>query len=318
MALLIGATAVGKSALLQELAPRLEASRAEVINADSRQVYRGLEIGTAKPPPRLRRRVPHHLIDAATPEAQFTAGDFVRAAQRLVGEIHRRGGLPVIAGGAAFYLWSFLHGLPAAPPADPELRRTLQQRARREGAGALHRELARHDPAGAARLPAGDTNRVVRALEVYRLTGRPWSTFRRPQALRRDFRLLVLGLQRERADLYARIDRRVEQMFRAGLAAEVAALRARGYHAGTPGLRSIGYAEFFHESAPAALRALIQRNTRRFAKRQLTFFRRFPEVRWYHADDARGVAAALQGFLHAAPGAPAGVRLSRSCRPSER
>lgn len=318
MALLIGATAVGKSALLQELAPRLEACRVEVINADSRQVYRGLDIGTAKPPPRLRRRVPHHLIDVAEPEEQFTAGDFVRAAHRLVAEIHRRGGLPLIAGGAAFYLWSFLHGLPAAPPADPELRRKLQQRARREGAGALHRELALHDPAGAARLPAGDTNRVVRALEVYRLTGRPWSSFRRPQAVRRDYPLLLLGLQRERPALYARIDRRVEGMFRAGLAAEVAALRARGYHADTPGLRSIGYAEFFHESAPAARCALIQRNTRRFAKRQLTFFRRFPEVRWYHADDARGAAAALQRFLHGPPAETPGAPLSRSCRPSGR
>lgn len=319
MALLIGATAVGKSALLQELAPRLEACRVEVINADSRQVYRGLDIGTAKPPPGLRRRVPHHLIDVAAPEAQFTAGDFVRAAHRLVADIHRRDRLPLIAGGAAFYLWSFLHGLPAAPPADPELRRKLQQRARREGADALHRELALRDPAAAARLPAGDTNRVVRALEVYRLTGRPWSTFRPPQAMRRDYPLLILGLQRERPALYARIDRRVEQMFRAGLAAEVAALRARGYHAGTPGLRSIGYAEFFHEPEPAARVALIQRNTRRFAKRQLTFFRRFPEVRWYHADDARGVAAALQRFLRGAPAAAQSeVPLSRSCRPSGR
>lgn len=285
---------MGKSALLRELAPELEACGGEVINADSRQVYRGMDIGTAKPEPHLRRRPPHHLIDVAAPEEQFTAGDFVRAADRLVAEIHGRGGLPVIAGGAAFYLWSFLHGLSAAPPADPELRRELQRRARQEGAAALHRELARLDPATAARLPSGDANRVVRALEVHRLSGQPLSAFRNPQAARGGYPRLVLGLQRERQELYARIDRRVERMLDAGLAAEVAALRARGYHAATPGLRSIGYAEFFLEAAPAERRALIQRNSRRFAKRQLTFFRRFPEVRWFPADDAPGVAAALR------------------------
>ena len=285
---------MGKSELLRELAPELEACGGEVINADSRQVYRGMDIGTAKPEPRLRRRPPHHLIDVAAPEEQFTAGDFVRAADRLVAEIHGRGGLPVIAGGAAFYLWSFLHGLSAAPPADPELRRELQRRARQEGAAALHRELARLDPATAARLPSGDANRVVRALEVHRLSGHPLSAFRNPQAARGGYPRLVLGLQRERQELYARIDRRVERMLDAGLAAEVAALRARGYHAATPGLRSIGYAEFFLDATPAARRALIQRNSRRFAKRQLTFFRRFPEVRWFPADDAPGVAAALR------------------------
>lgn len=307
---------MGKSALLQELAAELGACGAEVINADSRQVYRGLDVGTAKPEPDLRRRVPHHLVDVAAPEAQFTAGDFVRAAERLVAEIHARGGLPVIAGGAAFYLWSFLHGLSAAPPADPEVRGELQQRARREGAAALHRELALVDADTAARLPHGDTNRVVRALEVYRLSGQPLSAYRCPRTARRDYTLLTLGLQRERPELYARIDRRVEQMFGAGLAAEVAALRARGYHAATPGLRSIGYAEFFLETEPAACCALIQRNSRRFAKRQLTFFRRFPEVRWFAADDAPGVAAALQQFFQGgtAPASAAQRRAPRSPR----
>ena len=295
--LLLGATAVGKSALLQELAPHLRACRAEVINADSRQVYRGMDIGTAKPSPRLRCLVPHHLIDVVEPAVQFTAGHFVRAAERLVTEIRARGGVPVIAGGAAFYLWSFLHGLSAAPPADPALRRELQRRARQDGAAALHRELALHDPVSAARLATGDTNRIVRALEVCRLTGRPLSAFVSPQAARGDYPFLTLGLQRERQELYARIDRRVERMFAAGLAAEVAALRARGYHAGTPGMRSIGYAEFFRDTAPAARRELVQRNSRRFAKRQLTFFRRFPRVRWFPAGAAGAVADALQRFL---------------------
>ena len=300
MVLLLGATAVGKSALLEQLASHLAAYRAEVINADSRQVYRGMDIGTAKPSPRLRGSLPHHLIDVVDPDVQFTAGDFVRAAETLVEQIRGRGGIPLVAGGAAFYLWSFLHGLSAAPPADAELRRELQERARKEGAAALHRELALHDPDTAARLPAGDTNRIVRALEVHRLTGQPLSSFRSPGAVRRDYKMLALGLQRERPELYARIDRRVEQMLAAGLPAEVASLRARGYTSDTPGMRSIGYAEFFREVSPRARRDLIQRNSRRFAKRQLTFFRRFPNVLWFAAADADGVVAALQRFLNSA------------------
>ena len=299
VALLLGPTAVGKSRLLEDLLPRLRRRRAEVINADSRQVYRELDAGTAKPSQRLRRLLPHHLVDVVDPDRQFTAGDFVRAADRLVGEIERRGGRAVVAGGAAFYLWSFLHGLPAAPPADPRVRRELSDRLRSEGAASLHAELARIDPAGAARLPPADVNRVLRALEVFQLTGAPWSSFRPPETVRRDIELLTVGLHRDRADLYRRIDRRVEEMFAGGLAAEVAALRARGYHRDTPGLRSIGYAEFFQaDSAPdEAILRVIQRNTRRLAKRQLTFFRRFPDVRWLPADSSAAVGAVLERFL---------------------
>ena len=297
--LLLGPTAVGKSRLLEDLLPRLRRWQVEVINADSRQVYRELDAGTAKPPHQLRRRLPHHLVDVVDPDRQFTAGDFVRAADRLVGEIERRGGRAVVAGGAAFYLWSFLHGLPAAPPADASIRRELRERLRAEGAAALHAELARRDPDGAARLPPADVNRVLRALEVVQLTGTPWSSFRPARTVRRDFELLILGLQRDRADLYRRIDRRVEEMFAGGLAAEVAALRARGYHRDTPGLRSIGYAEFFqaHAASDEAILRLIQRNTRRLAKRQLTFFRRFPDVRWLPADSSAEIGAVMERFL---------------------
>jgi len=297
--LLLGPTAVGKSRLLEDLLPRLRRWRVEVINADSRQVYRELDAGTAKPPRQLRRRLPHHLVDVVDPGRQFTAGDFVRAADRLVGDIERRGGRALVAGGAAFYLWLFLHGLPAAPPADAGIRRELRERLRTEGAAVLHAELARSDPEGAARLPPADVNRVLRALEVFQLTGAPWSSFRPSETVRRDFELLILGLHRDRADLYRRIDRRVEEMFAGGLAAEVAALRARGYHRDTPGLRSIGYAEFFQarSAADEAILRLIQRNTRRLAKRQLTFFRRFPDVRWLPADASAEVGAAMQRFL---------------------
>ena len=214
--ILFGATAVGKSQLLETLLPVLRQLRVEVINADSRQVYRGLDIGTAKPSPRLRRSLPHHLVDVVDPDVQFNAGDFVRAADREVAAIHRRGGHAVIAGGAAFYLWSFLHGLSAAPPANVDLRRTLRERMRREGAEELHRELTRCDPGAAARLPVGDRNRVLRALEVYQLTGLPWSSFRPPEAVRSDYEMLIVGLCRNRGELYERVDRRGGRDVRGG------------------------------------------------------------------------------------------------------
>jgi tRNA dimethylallyltransferase len=304
--ILLGPTAVGKSQLLANLLPLLRRRRAEVVNADSRQVYRALDAGTAKPPERLRRLLPHHLVDIVEPDRQFTAGDFVRAADRLVAEIEQRGGRAVIAGGAAFYLWSYLHGLPPAPAADATIRRRLQERLRREGVAALHAELARCDPVGAERLPAADVNRIVRALEVFQLTGRPWSSFRPADAVRRDIEVLIVGLHRERADLYQRIDQRVEEMFGGGLAAEVAALRARGFGRDAPGLRSIGYAEFFAASAPQEVLRLIQRNTRRLAKRQLTFFRRFPEVCWLPADATDRVGEAIERFLE-----PAGTQTQK-------
>ena len=304
--ILLGPTAVGKSQLLGELLPRLRRWRVEVINADSRQVYRGLDAGTAKPTARLRRLLPHHLIDVVEPDRQFTAGDFVRAADRLVAEIDRRGGRAMVAGGTAFYLWSFLHGLSTAPPADARIRRALQERLRTQGAARLHAELARSDPDGAARLPVADVNRVLRALEVVQLTGKPWSSFRPAERVRRDVELLIVGLHRERAELYERIDRRVEEMFAGGLVSEVAELRARGYHRDTPGLRSIGYAEFFAAgSVPEGeVLRLVQRNTRRLAKRQLTFFRRFPEVCWLPAGATAEVGAALQRFLASPAGSP--------------
>ncbi len=296
--LLLGPTAVGKSALLEAQGSLLRDCGAEVISADSRQVYRGMDAGTAKPSPRLRGLLPHHLIDLVDPDVQFTAGDFLRAADRAVAEITGRGGLPIVAGGAAFYLWSFLYGLPPAPPADPAVRQRLRARCAREGAERLHAELARIDAATAARLPVGDRGRIIRALEVFQLSGRPLSSFHLPTAPRREHQVLILGLERPREELYRRIERRVEWMFDHGLAAEVAALRARGYAAATPGLRSIGYAEFFLGlSDQAEVKALVKRNTRRFAKRQLSFFRRFPGVRWLPADAAAAVADAVRGLV---------------------
>jgi tRNA dimethylallyltransferase len=266
------------------------------------QVYRGMDIGTAKPSPELRAEVPHHLIDICTPDEQFELGRFVREADRCCAEISARGRLPLLCGGTAFYFYHFIYGLPETPPADPRIRRELNERAEREGNIALFRELQQTDPAAAERIAPEDTKRVVRALEVYRMTGRPLSTFNRSGRQRAGYRFLPIGLYRPREELYRRINLRVEEMWREGLPGEVRRLLQEGYREEDPGMKGIGYREFFlfrrlGELTAGDLLELIQRDTRRYAKRQLTFFRRIGEAQWFHADEATEVRRQVQEFV---------------------
>jgi tRNA dimethylallyltransferase len=285
LVILFGPTAVGKTELTARLAASFPAL--EIVNADSMQVYRHLDIGTAKPTAAMRRAIPHHLIDIMDPRVQFDAGQFVRRAQQAIAEIQARGGLPVLCGGTAYYLRSFICGLPQAPASDPQVRRELKEELARQGLEPLLAELARVDPATRAAVAEADAYRVLRALEVYRASGRPLSSFVNPDRPRADYAFLTLGLSRERPELYRRIDARVEGMFAAGLSREVAGLLARGYGPADPGLRGIGYREFFVMRSGcwtlADLREAIQRDSRRFAKRQITFFKSLPGVEWFPA-----------------------------------
>lgn len=256
------------------------------------QVYRGLTIGTAKPDPDLLRIVPHHLVDTHDPSDHYHAGEFVEAADRLVPAIVDRGRLPVIAGGTAFYLEAFLFGLPGTPQANMEIREELVRRYRSEGLEALRSELAQVDPEAEARIAPNDWYRVIRALEVFYCSGRALSSFHRSHERRpRAEGVRVVGVRRDRADLYARIERRVDEMIARGLAIEVAGLLQSGVASDAPAMRAIGYREFTelgpppwtdHQIAWAA--DLIKRNSRRYAKRQITFFSRLPEVLWIDAD----------------------------------
>ncbi len=305
---LFGPTGTGKTETLY----RLCAGQAEVISADSMQVYRELHAGTAKPSRTVRAALPHHLIDICSLHEYFDLGMFVERSERLIVEIGARGKLPIVSGGTAFYLHGLLYGLPHAPKADPAVRRALLAELEQVGERELQAELERVDPVTAARIELGDSYRLLRALEVYRCTGRPLSQFARPNSLRSNLDVTVLGLWRERAQLYRRINERVEQMYRAGLTAEIAALWSRGYTGNEPGLRSIGYREFFAALSsgrldvghlepcafppPAVAQVLeeIKRNTRRYAKRQLTFFRRLKPVRWIEAGEESELAAVLR------------------------
>jgi tRNA dimethylallyltransferase len=263
------------------------------------QVYRGMNIGTAKPSAAERAALPHHLIDIREPSEQFNVGDFVRLAGEACQDIHRRGKLPVVSGGTGFYLKNFIRGLPESPPSDPQIRTTVKADLAQKGAAALMEELAAWDAESAARIHLNDTYRLTRALEVLRLTGRPLSSFRQ-NGTERKYSFFIAGLRREREDLYRRIDARTTEMFSRGLPSEVEALFNAGFSPADPGLRAIGYREFFTEEREngkplwrllhgnardlSAIEALVARNSRRYAKRQITYFSSLHETVWMDAD----------------------------------
>ncbi|MDR0302535.1 MAG: tRNA (adenosine(37)-N6)-dimethylallyltransferase MiaA, partial [Treponema sp.] len=247
--ILFGPTASGKTGILLELFNSSSGLQAEVVSADSMQVYRGMDIGTAKPSVEERARLPHHLIDIRDPSQQFNAGDFVRLADEACKEIASRGKLPVVSGGTGFYLKNFIMGLSEAPPSNEEIRAELKNELQEKGSVALMTELAAADPVSAGRIHINDEYRLLRALEVWRSCGQPLSSFEVNSEKKRScFRFITIGLSREREELYRRINLRCEEMFRRGLAEEVRSLYEKGYTPNDPGLRAIGYREFFVEA----------------------------------------------------------------------
>ena len=280
---LTGPTAVGKTALSVRLAEHLGA---EIISADSRQVYRELTIGTAKPEADVLARVRHHFIDELDLGEPFSAGQFAEEAEARIREIVERGRVPLVVGGSALYLHALLHGLADVPPVPPAVRTSVEARLAHEGSEALYRELEHVDPASARTMDPTKTQRLVRALEVFHGTGRPLSFYHQRQAPP-PFRYRVYVLHRDRADLYSRINRRVDLMLEAGLLDEVRGLLERGADPSANPLRTIGYQEAIaflqSEIAREEMVRLIKRNTRRYAKRQLTWFRRFSDAEWIDA-----------------------------------
>lgn len=283
--LLFGPTGVGKTALLERIFSR----GAEVVSADALQVYKHLDIGTAKPDPETLKRIPHHLIDIIEYTENFSVGEFCRSADACVRDILARGRLPVISGGTAYYLKAWLMGLPGTPLADAEQRADLEKIWTGRNDDELKAEVARVDPVSAARIGRHDRYRMLRVLEVFAQTGRALSEFAVPTEPRDDFQVLSIGLRRERGELYERINQRVDQMMSDGLADEVAFLRKNGAVKEDPGMKAIGYREWFgtdDEKDPdrERVRELIARNSRRYAKRQITFFSSLPGVHWFDAD----------------------------------
>ena len=294
--LLMGPTAAGKTGLAMELARALPA---EIISVDSALVYREMDIGTAKPSPALRREVPHHLLDLLDPAEAYSAGRFRRDALAAMDEVRSRGRVPILAGGTMLYFRALQRGLAELPEADPALRAELDEAAARDGWPALHAELARVDPVAAARIQPGDSQRIQRALEVWRLSGTPLSELQAAGARPPDgWNFLKLGLAPvSRPDLHAAIERRFHAMMATGFLAEVERLHGRGdLHPGLPSIRAVGYRQLWaHVAGECGLASAVEdaiTATRRLAKRQMTWLRAESDLRWL-ASPREGRGAAL-------------------------
>ncbi len=302
LAVVLGPTACGKSALALELAERLQG---EIISGDSMQVYRGLDIGTAKLPLSERRYIPHHLIDILPPDAAFNVADFRDRAAQAIREIHHRGKLPILVGGTGLYIDALLYPyhFAAESAPDPALRSRLQQEYREEGAPAMHRRLQAIDPAAAARIHPNDAHRLLRALEVYECTGTPLSSHQQIKP-GNAYHAVIIGLTCEREPLYRNIEARVDAMFAAGLGEEVRGLLQSGLPRQAQSMQGIGYRQtaawLCGETDRETAIALIKRDTRRFAKRQFTWFKRNPDIVWFDIGQysaAKSLATAAEAQL---------------------
>jgi tRNA dimethylallyltransferase len=273
---LTGPTGVGKSEWALRLAEEMPI---EIVSCDSAQVYRGLDIGTAKPDRATRERVPHHGLDLREPTERYSAGDFVEDARRAIADILARGCTPLVVGGTMLYLRALLEGLAALPRASPALRASLDERAAREGWPALHAQLAAVDPAAAARIHPNDPQRTQRALEVYLASGRPISELQQDAASRAPYDFIACALvPGDRSALHARIAARFAAMMRGGFLDEVRGLRSRhGLAADHPSMRAVGYRQLWqHLDGQCDLESAVQRGiaaTRQLAKRQLTWLK---------------------------------------------
>lgn len=297
--IICGPTGIGKTALAVAAA---ETFGGEIISADSMQVYRFMDIGTAKPTVEERARAPHHLIDIVDPDEEFDAARFSRAAREVAVAIDRRNAVPIVAGGTGLYIKAMLHGLFRAEPPDPLTRQRLRQEAEEVGSEALHSRLAGIDAKAADRIHPHDTFRIIRALETAAATGEPITDHHRRHGFRESpFRVVKIGLNMDRQALYDRIDGRADTMINAGLLDEVKGLMSKGYGEDLKSMQSLGYRHMVDFMAgrltwEEAVRTL-KRDTRRFAKRQLTWFRADKEIVWSSPENFCALFPTIDAFL---------------------
>jgi tRNA dimethylallyltransferase len=294
---IIGPTASGKTSLALLIARKLNG---EIISADSRQVYQYLDIGTAKPTKQQRRQVKHHFVDELDPNEAFNAGEFGRKGRKIIDSLFRREKVPIVVGGSGLYVRSLIDGFFEGPSADNDVREGLYKRLHEDGAGRLLEELRKVDPVSASSMLVSNTRRIVRALEVFELTGMPISKLQ-GEKIKIDFIPLMIGLKWDRKMLYERINRRVDAMLESGFLNEVRRLLDLGYSETTNSLQTVGYKEAMSYRQGKidynTMAELIKRNTRRFAKRQLTWFRADNRIHWLPIADEKELTSIAQGIM---------------------
>jgi len=287
LVVICGPTATGKSDTAVRIAERIDG---EIISADSMLVYRGVDIGTAKPTTSQMRGIRHHLIDIVEPDQEYNAALFQEQARAVIADIFKRKKLPILVGGTGLYVRAVIDDYDFGSACSSEyFRKELQEEAARHGSALLHKRLYEVDPGTASRLHPNDTRRIIRALEVYKLTGMPISSFHKIDRHGEPFyNLLMFGLILEREKLYHKIEQRVENMIQAGLVEEVKGLLNSGFSPGLSSMRGLGYKEIAeHLTGGVSLEQavdILKRNTRRFAKRQMTWFRRDERIHWLNPD----------------------------------
>ena len=287
----VGPTAVGKSRVAVEVAKAFET---EILTADSRQVYRGMDVGTDKPVLEERQGVPHRLIDLVDPDKSFNAGLYRRQAVDEIERLYRNRRLPLVVGGTGLYVRTLLKGLCDAPPADPIVRAALRQESKDQGFDHLYARLVDVDPAAAARLHPRDESKVIRALEVHQLSGRRMSEFQQEHGFaERPFSALIIGLNRESGALYRRIEERIDWQLAHGLTEETKQLLAQGYQRDSAAMKGLGYRHVAEHLAGeydvAEMVRRFKRDTRHFSKRQMTWFRKEPGIQWLTINESESV-----------------------------
>ncbi len=294
-----GPTGIGKTTTAILLA---EVYGGEIIGADSMQIYRYMEIGTAKPTLEEQARIPHHMIDIITPEVPFDAARYEKMARGIIRDLHEHGKLPIVAGGTGFYIKALTSGLFDTVPIDPRVRQRLREETAALGPDVLFKRLSACDPVSAEKLHPNDTYRIVRALEVFETTGKPISFHHQKHQFRENpFRQIKIGLAMDRDALYARIDDRVDMMLQEGLLDEVRRLLGKGYAPSLKSMQSLGYrhmVEFIkgHTSWEEAVRTL-KRDTRRYAKRQMAWFKADPDIQWLAPNRIEEMKQLIDPFL---------------------
>jgi len=297
--MIVGATGIGKTATAISLASEFNG---EIISADSMQIYRHMDIGTAKPTHEEMARVPHHMIDIIDPETPFDAVAYEKKARPLILAICRRHCIPFVVGGTGFYIKALIHGLCEAIPSRPEIRERLKSESIGASTDALHQRLLACDPETASKLHANDTYRIIRALEVFEITGKKISSHHQAHRFEHSaFSYLKIGLQMDRKTLYERIDQRVEAMMTAGLLTEVRGLLNRGYASSLKAMQAIGYRHMVdflegRQSLDEAVQTL-KRDTRRYAKRQMTWFTRDADIHWIKPDQLDDMRQLIRSFM---------------------